>query len=159
MYFLDILLYWKKSCVLTAILNIIYSVTQLFNKKRIYYNNIMIKQSVYIDTSVIGGCFDNEFKEWSNKLILDFKNGVYLPVLSEVTAAEIEDAPQKVFEKYQEIREYNCLYLEIDDSVLELAEEYQLRKILSRQYSINIEMGYKPIDIYSPREVATIEND
>ena len=32
-----------------------------------------MKQRVYIDTSVIGGCFDSEFKEWSNKLFDDFK--------------------------------------------------------------------------------------
>lgn len=155
----------------------------------------MKRQSIYIDTSVIGGCFDNEFKKWSNRLIFDFKNGIYLPVLSEITAAEIEDAPKEVFNKYQEIREFDCLYLNIDDFVIELAEEYQHRKILTKKYfddglhiaiatinkidilvswnfkhivhfdkirlfnSINIEMGYKPIDIYSPREVATIEDN
>jgi len=28
---------------------------------------------VYIDTSVLGGCFDDEFEEWSNKLMEEFK--------------------------------------------------------------------------------------
>jgi len=27
----------------------------------------MHKQRIYLDTSVIGGCFDKEFAEWSNK--------------------------------------------------------------------------------------------
>jgi hypothetical protein len=27
----------------------------------------MHKQRIYIDTSVIGGCFDEPFEEWSNK--------------------------------------------------------------------------------------------
>jgi hypothetical protein len=28
---------------------------------------------IYIDTSVLGGCFDVEFAEWSNGLIGDFR--------------------------------------------------------------------------------------
>ena len=32
-----------------------------------------MKQKVYIDTSVIGGCFDSEFEEWSNILFDDFR--------------------------------------------------------------------------------------
>jgi hypothetical protein len=27
---------------------------------------------VYADTSVIGGCFDDEFKQWSNALFQEF---------------------------------------------------------------------------------------
>ncbi len=33
-----------------------------------------MKQRVYIDTSVIGGCFDREFKEWSNQLFDEDEN-------------------------------------------------------------------------------------
>jgi len=42
-----------------------------------------MKQRVYIDTSVIGGCFDLEFEEWSNKLFDDFKLGKRIAVVSE----------------------------------------------------------------------------
>jgi hypothetical protein len=42
-----------------------------------------MKQRVYIDTSVIGGCFDQEFEEWSNKLFDDFKLGKRIAVVSE----------------------------------------------------------------------------
>ena len=31
-----------------------------------------MKQRVYIDTSVIGGCYDQKFEEWSNRLFEDF---------------------------------------------------------------------------------------
>jgi len=34
-----------------------------------------MKQRIYIDTSVISGCFDIEFEEWSNRLFEDLKNG------------------------------------------------------------------------------------
>lgn len=30
---------------------------------------------VYLDTSVIGGCFDDEFEVWSNALLRDFRSG------------------------------------------------------------------------------------
>ncbi len=155
----------------------------------------MKKQTVYVDTSVIGGCFDDEFKEWSNNLVTDFQKGLFIPVLSEITAAEINEAPFEVKAMYQEILSYNSLYLEIDDSTITLAEYYQKRNVLTEKFfndglhialatinridmlvswnfkhivhfdkirlfnSINIEIGYKPIEIYSPREVAIIEND
>jgi hypothetical protein len=51
-------------------------------------------QRIYIDTSVIGGCFDGEFAEWSNGLVSDFRNGIFQPLLSDVIAAEIADAPE-----------------------------------------------------------------
>jgi hypothetical protein len=53
-------------------------------------------QRIYVDTSVIGGCFDSEFSEWSNGLIADFRNGIFQALLSEVIAAEIADAPKNV---------------------------------------------------------------
>jgi hypothetical protein len=51
---------------------------------------------VYIDTSVIGGCIDQEFKEWSIKLFDEFKNGKKIAVISDVTLDELDLAPKKV---------------------------------------------------------------
>ena len=53
----------------------------------------MKKLRIYIDTSVIGGCFDPEFKVWSDALVEDFRQRCYVPVLSNVTAAEVAPAP------------------------------------------------------------------
>ena len=63
----------------------------------------MKKLRVYIDTSVIGGCLDPEFKKWSDRLMEDFKNHCYYPVLSDVTAAEIAMAPANVKLIHQEL--------------------------------------------------------
>ena len=52
-------------------------------------------QRVYLDTSALGGCFDPEFSEWSNGLVQDFRNGLFKPLLSQVTATELQDAPEK----------------------------------------------------------------
>ena len=49
---------------------------------------------VYIDTSVIGGCLEEEFKEASEKLIEKFKQGEMIAVVSELTELELRLAPQ-----------------------------------------------------------------
>lgn len=148
-------------------------------------------QRVYIDTSVIGGCFDLEFAEWSNGLIADLRDGVFQPLLSEVIAAEIEEAPENVQNVYAELVALSVDILPVSESALELADEYQKRGILSPNFyddglhialatvaqadllvswnfrhivhfdkirlfnAVNIEFGYKPLQIFSPREVTT----
>ena len=49
---------------------------------------------VYADTSVIGGCFDEEFKEWSNALFQEFIAGSKKIMLSDLTLQELELARQ-----------------------------------------------------------------
>jgi hypothetical protein len=68
----------------------------------------MKTQRIYIDTSVIGGCFDVEFAEWSNGLIADFRNGIFQPLLSEVISAEVGDAPENVQSVYAELMTFNA---------------------------------------------------
>lgn len=147
-------------------------------------------QRIYVDTSVIGGCFDSEFAEWSNGLIRDFHNGVFQALLSEVITAEITDAPENVQTVYVGLA-HNAEIVSLDESSLELADEYQRRGILTPKFyddglhialatvaeadllvswnfkhivrfdkirlfnAVNIEFGYKPLQIFSPREVTT----
>ncbi len=47
-------------------------------------------QRIYIDTSVIGGCFDDEFAPWSKGLVKDFKLENFKPIVSELVSAEID---------------------------------------------------------------------
>ena len=58
----------------------------------------MKRLRIYVDTSVIGGCFDPEFDTWSKGLIEDLRAGRFRLVLSDVTATEIERAPIQVRE-------------------------------------------------------------
>jgi hypothetical protein len=62
-----------------------------------------MKQKVYIDTSVIGGCFDSEFEEWSNRLFNDFKSGKRIAVISDITLDELSDSPEHVQENFRKI--------------------------------------------------------
>ncbi len=56
----------------------------------------MHKLRVYIDTSVIGGCFDKEFAEWSNLLFQEFIEGKKIAVISDITLEELEHAPENI---------------------------------------------------------------
>lgn len=55
-----------------------------------------MKPRVYIDTSVIGGCFDEEFAVWSLKLFDEFRAGNKTAVVSDLTRRELEGAPKNV---------------------------------------------------------------
>jgi predicted nucleic acid-binding protein len=147
-------------------------------------------QRVYVDTSVIGGCFDEEFAPWSNGLMKDFRLGNFEPVVSEVVTAEIEEnAPDEVREQHRRVLKIASKQLEVDDEVVELAQTYVDRGILTANYyddalhvalasanavdllvswnfrhivhfdkirkfnAINQELGYRTVEIRSPREV------
>ena len=148
---------------------------------------------VYIDTSVIGGCFDPEFAPWSNGLIKDFRLGNFKPVVSEVTSAEVDDAPEPVRNLYADLLSLEPEILEVTEATLQLAEMYQERQFLTPKFyddglhialatiaevnvlvswnfkhivhfdkirmfnSVNLELGYKQLQIYSPREVPNYE--
>jgi len=93
-----------------------------------------MKQRVYIDTSVIGGCFDSEFKEWSNKLFDDFKSGRKIAVVSDITLDELSDAPVIVQDNFKKIPEKNIEILISDNETRKLAEQYILEGAVSRKY-------------------------
>ena len=51
---------------------------------------------VYVDTSVIGGCLDEEFGVYSRRLVDDFDRGRFRAVISDITLTELETAPPGV---------------------------------------------------------------
>ncbi len=85
---------------------------------------------IYVDTSVIGGCFDSEFAIWSNGLIKDIRLGLFEGITSEIVAAEIGNAPTQVRIKYQEFLEYDTVVLPVTDEALILVEAYINHNIL-----------------------------
>lgn len=93
---------------------------------------------IYIDTSVLGGCFDTEFSGWSNGLMRDFRAGRLAPVLSDMTAAEVADAPGPVRELHQEMLVLAGSVLVITPQVLELVAAYEARKILASRYGADM---------------------
>jgi hypothetical protein len=93
----------------------------------------MRKRRVYVDTSVIGGCFDPEFRVWSKGLVEDFRGGLFRMVLSDVTTAEIRLAPQAVQDLYAELLPM-AQVLSVTDEALEVFSAYVEHGILGRRF-------------------------
>ncbi len=93
-----------------------------------------MKQSVYIDTSVIGGCFDVEFEEWSNMLFDDFRAGKRLAIVSDITLDELTDAPQRVQDNFWSIPEAFIRVISSDAETKQLAEQYIKENAVSRRF-------------------------
>ena len=91
----------------------------------------MKKIRIYVDTSVIGGCCDTEFQEWSQGLFADFKAGIYSLLLSDLIDAEIQDAPDDVKDIYAEFRACASEVIELTPEAIELADAYLRHSILS----------------------------
>jgi hypothetical protein len=93
-----------------------------------------MKQRIYIDTSVIGGCFDIEFEEWSNRLFDDFKTGKRIAVISDVTLDELSDAPKKVQDNFKTIPEDFIEVIISDNESRNLANLYLKEGAVSGKY-------------------------
>lgn len=94
----------------------------------------MKKIKVYLDTSVIGGCFDEEFMEYSNKLFNKIRSGEYIGVVSDITLDEILDAPDRVRKILEDLPE-NCLIrVQLSDEMEELTEKYLHERIVTPKY-------------------------
>lgn len=151
--------------------------------------------NVYTDTSVIGGCFDQEFKEWSNILFQEFVVGSKHIMLSDLTLQELELARQEIRDKVKEIPNEHRVPILINDEAMRLAETYITEGALTnksyndalhialatlnnsdvlaswnfkhivnldriRLYnSINFRLGYKMIEIRTPREILKSKED
>jgi predicted nucleic acid-binding protein len=89
---------------------------------------------IYVDTSVIGGCFDPEFSKWSKPLFDEFEKGTKLLMLSDVTLEELKRAPEEVRDVIQNIPIANVLSVTLDAEVNELAYKYLKEKAIGKKY-------------------------
>ncbi len=56
----------------------------------------MKKLRIYLDTSVIGGCLDDEFSVESNQVIQAIRQEKFILLISEIIINELIKAPQEV---------------------------------------------------------------
>ena len=90
----------------------------------------MRKQHIYVDTSVIGGCEDEEYSEDSLALWEYFRKGSYMQVLSEHTLRELGGAPAKVRGRIEDVPQVNQIVLPDSDEADSLAQAYLDRGIV-----------------------------
>lgn len=81
-------------------------------------------QRIYIDTSVIGGFFDEEFELYTKMFFEKVGQGVFKVILSDVLATELSGAPDEVVEFYQSIPRTQIEYVNQTEDSIRLGEEY-----------------------------------
>ncbi len=80
-------------------------------------------QRIYVDTSVLGGYFDKEFKSETRRLFNEVKSGEYRIVISSVTEGELLNAPELVKTILNDLAiDYEAIAL-TDEQITGLTEE------------------------------------
>jgi hypothetical protein len=96
---------------------------------------VMKKDRVYVDTSVIGGCYDEEFAEWSEAVVASARQGKILLLVSDLLAEELQEAPEKIRRLLPSIPESNQALVHVNDETNALLRAYMKEKIVGRRYT------------------------
>lgn len=154
-----------------------------------------MKQRLYIDTSVFGGYYDEEFEEFTKPLFDRILKDEFILLFSTVTQDELENAPTQVRELVRHLKVEFTEFIDLTGEAVELATQYITEKIVGQTSyadclhialatihradfsiswnfkhivniqrimgynSINIKNGYKQLEIRSPRDFMTYEDD
>ena len=93
---------------------------------------------VYLDTSVLGGCFDPEFAPWSVGLLEDVRARRYRPMISDVLIGEVRHAPEPVRGVLAELRGLDPVIVASTAEVLALAAAYEAHGVLGPRYRADL---------------------
>ena len=154
-----------------------------------------MKQRLYIDTSVFGGFFDEEFSEFTRPLFERIQKGEFILLFSAVTQDELDSAPERVKKLVASLKVEHTEFMETHDEAVELATQYIAESVVwqtsfadclhialatinradyliswnfkhivnvqrIRGYNaVNIKNGYKELEIRSPRDFMTYEDN
>ncbi len=90
--------------------------------------------ALYLDTSVIGGYFDDEWKEATQELWRQMKQGKYRFLTSDVTMDEMTLAPKRVQDLLEKTFAAEAI-LAVTEESEQLAAAYMSRNILPPKYT------------------------
>jgi hypothetical protein len=117
-----------------------------------------MKQRIYIDTSVVGGFFDEEFKEATIKMFERLENNEVIFVVSELLDIELINAPAPV-------RTFTCRHIALATiKKVDVLASWNFKHIVNldriKGYnSVNLRLGYSLLEIRSPKDLVNYGND
>jgi len=153
-----------------------------------------MKLRIYIDTSVVGGFFDEEFKIPTRKLFKRLEKGEIIFVVSDLLELELIGAPEKVRELLYKYSNDKFERIEMTEESVKLADVYIKEKVVGQTSledcrhialatinrvdvlaswnfkhivnlerikgynSINYRLGYKMLEIRSPKDLINYED-
>jgi len=91
-----------------------------------------VKPRIYIDTSVVGGYFDEEFKEATIKLFDRLNNNEIIFVVSDLLDLELINAPLQVREHLLKYSADKFQRVELTEEAIKLADTYIDEKVVGR---------------------------
>lgn len=92
---------------------------------------------VYIDTSVVGGCFDEEFSVWSLNLFNEFRKGSKIAVISDLTRRELEGAPKNIKNVLLSLPKGSIENVFLSDEAERLASHYLNNGVVSKKHVVD----------------------
>ena len=91
-----------------------------------------MKQRIYIDTSIVGGYFDEEFMEPTRKLFKQLEQENIIFVISDLLILELLNAPKNVKELISKYPTDYFEYIEITEDAYKLAEKYISENVVGK---------------------------
>jgi predicted nucleic acid-binding protein len=91
-----------------------------------------VKQRIYLDTSVFGGYFDDEFEDHTIPFFERIKSGEYIVLFSSVTQDELELAPENVKVLVKSLRIDLSEFIDTTEEAIDLATEYITEKVVGK---------------------------
>lgn len=91
-----------------------------------------MKQRIYIDTSVVGGYFDDEFSAYTIPFFDRVMSGEIILIISEILEAEIIKAPNFVKELITKIPQIQVEKVRLTPEAAELANKYIEAKVVGK---------------------------
>jgi predicted nucleic acid-binding protein len=93
----------------------------------------MKPRRIYIDTSVVGGCLDSEFRAPSVQLFDRFRNGSLIAVVSDLLRSEIAPAPEEVQAVLDAVPSAHLEEVLMTGEARDLAERYIGAGVITRK--------------------------
>src|SRR5665647_126556 len=91
-----------------------------------------MKPRLYFDTSVFGGIYDEEFEEISTLLFEKVKLGQIVCVYSDLSEAELNNAPENVRNFFLNLPKDNTEFVEVTEEAYLLADKYLAEKVVGQ---------------------------
>lgn len=91
-----------------------------------------MKQRIYIDTSVVGGFFDEEFKDATQRLFKRLQDNEVRFIISDLLELELLQAPKNVSELLLKYPSDRFERIELTQEIMDLADKYISEKVVGR---------------------------
>ena len=91
-----------------------------------------MRQRIYIDTSVVGGFFDEEFKDATQRLFGRLEKDEIRFIISDLLELELIQAPRHVSDLLLKYPADRFERIELTQEIMDLADKYISEKVVGR---------------------------